>query len=80
MQESLSNFLDTLCTLTRLLHQEDLMGLVDDGGGGYEDAELVDLISGDEYDNLVNAVRAIVRQAFERAEMFKMMYNPFRCW
>lgn len=72
-------YLDTMCTVKRLLQQPDLLDFVQDGCGGEdEEADLIDLISGDLFNEIVGTVRDTLQQAFDQAELFKTMYNPFR--
>lgn len=80
MDNVIGSYLDSMSTLQRLLQQEEILEFIQDGGGGIADdsADLIDMISGEAFDDSVSHVRETLQQAFDQAELFKSMYNPYR--
>eukprot|EP00899_Mesostigma_viride_P007437 jgi/Mesvir1/16695/Mv15092-RA.1 len=75
----LRGFIDTLSTVTRLLHQQELMHHVSEAGlvDMESAASLAELIEDDKYEELVDEVKGSLTAAFHTAEEFKAVYAPY---
>lgn len=80
MDNVIGSYLDSMSMLQRLLQQEKILEFIQDGASGVADgaADLIDMISGEVFDDAVSHVRETLQQSFDQAELFKSMYNPFR--
>ncbi|GFR44385.1 hypothetical protein Agub_g5605 [Astrephomene gubernaculifera] len=80
MQRIMANYLESLCGITRLYGDGTLMSVVMGEKAGEVEAgtELQELITNENYDDLVVSVRDSVVEAFNYAEDHKQCYLPYR--
>ncbi|KAG2448089.1 hypothetical protein HYH02_007114 [Chlamydomonas schloesseri] len=80
MQRIMANYLESLCGITRLYGDGTLMEVVmgDKAGEVEPGTELQELITNENYDDLVASVRDSVVEAFHYAEEHKACYLPYR--
>eukprot|EP00854_Cymbomonas_tetramitiformis_P003966 gene3966-4937_t len=77
MDEVVGGFVDTLCTVTRLLAQENLMSQVVEQGTEVEmGSTLAELIEDEVHQNLVGEVKYSLAVAFDAAEECKQTFLP----
>ncbi|EFJ52606.1 dynein heavy chain 7 [Volvox carteri f. nagariensis] len=80
MQRIMANYLESLCGITRLYGDGTLMSVVmgDKAGEVEPGTELQELITNENYDDMVVSVRDSVVEAFQHAEDHKQCYLPYR--